>query len=311
MIVHRLVAAAPLALILGLALGSAPQALAMGGMGGGMGGGSSSSGPQIDPQKAYQDGVAAINAHDYKTAISRLKEAQDALPHDATVNYALGIAYIGDNDPKSARRPLERSVDGDNPPADAYLQLGLVYLQLDKRDKAEDLQKDLTEIVAKCDASCGDQRRAQLQAALDSLTHALQPSAAPAGKPSGWNFPGDKAGRAAYAEAVGLINHHRYADAIAVLQRAEAASGPHPDIFNYLGFANRHLRRYDVAVGYYKQALALDPVHVGATEYLGELYLEIGRVAEAKQQLARLDELCPYGCAAREELAKWIATAQK
>jgi tetratricopeptide (TPR) repeat protein len=278
---------------------------------GGMSGGGGSSAPQIDPQKAYQDGTAALNAHDYKSAISHFKDAQDAIPHDAMINYALGLAYIGDNDPKSARRPLERAIDADNPPADAYLQLGLVYLQLDKRSKAEDLQKDLTGIVAKCDSACGDQRRKDLQAALDSLTRALQTGGTPAGKPTGWNFPGDAAGRAAYAEAVGLINHHQYADAITVLQRAEAASGPHPDIFNYLGFANRHLRRYDIAIGYYKRALALDPNHIGATEYLGELYLEIGRAAEAKQQLARLDELCPYGCAAREELAKWIATAQK
>jgi tetratricopeptide (TPR) repeat protein len=307
---------APAAILLVALLAAAslggPPALAMGGMsGGGGGGGMSDSSPRIDPQKAYQDGIAALNAHDYKTAINRFNDARDALPRDATVNYALGVAYVGDNNPRDARRPLERSIEGDNPPPDAYLQLGLVYLKLDKRGKADDLQKDLAGVIAKCDAACGDQRRAQLQTAQDGLTQALQPGTGGAGKPSGWNFPDEKTGRAAYAEAVGLINHHRYQEALLPLQRAEAAVGPHPDIFNYLGFVNRHLGRYDTAVAYYKQALALEPDHIGATEYLGELYLEIGRTEEARQQLARLDALCPFGCAAREELARWISTAQK
>src|SRR5262245_40704938 len=82
--------------LLAVASLNAPPALAMGGMSGG-GGGMGTSSPKIDPQKAYQDGVAALNAHDYKTAINRLSDAHDALPHDATVNYALGVAYVGDN----------------------------------------------------------------------------------------------------------------------------------------------------------------------------------------------------------------------
>lgn len=285
-----------------------PPALAMGGMGGGMGG-SSSGAPQIDPQKAYQDGLEALKARDYKVAIKHFNDAREALPRDATVNYALGVAYVGNDEPKDARRAFERSVKADNPPPDAYLQLGLVYLKLDKRSKAEDLKTDLAEELAKCDSSCGDERRGQLQAALDSLDAALGSGNAP--KPSGWNFPDGAAGRAAYADAVGLINQHRYAEALSALARAAAAAGPHPDIFNYMGFASRHLKRYDAALGYYRQALALDSDHVGATEYLGELYLELGRTEEARQELARLDQLCPFGCAAREELARWIALAQK
>jgi hypothetical protein len=32
-------------------------------------------------------------------------------------------------------------------------------------------------------------------------------------------------------------------------------------------------------------------------------------MARARQQLARLDNLCAYGCAQREELAHWIQAA--
>jgi hypothetical protein len=44
-------------------------------------------------------------------------------------------------------------------------------------------------------------------------------------------------------------------------------------------------------------------------DYLGELYLQIGRTADARRQLAKLDRLCPYGCAQREELARWIVAS--
>ena len=49
----------------------------------------------------------------------------------------------------------------------------------------------------------------------------------------------------------------------------------------------------------------------GATEYLGELYIQMGDLGRARRQLARLDDLCAYGCAQREELARWIETASE
>jgi tetratricopeptide (TPR) repeat protein len=292
----------PLAFGAALALASVPGALAFGG-GGGMGssGGSSTS---LDPAKAYQDGVAAYNAHDYKSAIEHFKEALDVVPDDMAANYALGLSYIGDNDPKRARRALEKAVRNDKAPADAYLQLGLVYLQLDDKDKATAQQTAIAEKLKSC--GCSDKEKSDWQTASDKLTQALQGGSA---KPTGWNFPGSGEGRKDYAEAVGLINHHRYEEALTVLARAEAAIGPHPDILNYEGFANRHLGRYDIAITKYKRALAINPDHIGANEYLGELYLEIGRVADAKAQLAKLDTLCPFGCVEREELAGMIGLA--
>jgi tetratricopeptide (TPR) repeat protein len=113
----------------------------------------------------------------------------------------------------------------------------------------------------------------------------------------------------AYAEAVGLINQERYVDAFAALERTQAAVGPHADVLNYMGFASRKLGRLDAALGYYREALRLDPNHLGATEYLGELYIQMGELDRARTQLARLDQLCAYGCAQREELARWIESA--
>ena len=296
-------------IVLAAVLSLAPFALAAGS--GGAGGGPSAprSGPDLN--QTYRAGVAAYEAHDYAEAVRNFRTVQRAAPNDPNINFALGMAYVGNNEHDEARAPLQRAVRNDNAPAAAWLNLGLVYLQLGDRDHAIEQQAALTERIAACDAQCGDERRAQLQAALDSLTRAIDtPAEQPAANPNtGWNFPAQDEGRLAYAAAVGMINAGRYADGLDALALAESAIGPNADILNYKGFASRHLGRYDAAFDYYQAALALDPDHLGAHEYLGELYLQLGRTDEARAQLARLDQLCAYGCAQREELANWIELA--
>lgn len=300
------------ALALIAVLAAAPVASANGG--GSVGGGgapSQSSGPNL--ARAYQEGAAAYEARNYQEAIRQFRIVQRATRRDPNVNFALGMAYVGAGENDNAAEALERSVSADNAPAGAYLNLGLVYLELNRRDDAVAQQAALQQAISDCTGACGDARRGQLQSALDSLTRALAP---PAEQPAaadpattGWNFPDVEEGRLAYAAAVGLINAQRYADGLGALDIAENAIGPHPDILNYKGFASRQLGRYDVALAYYNEALALDPDHLGVNEYLGELYLQMGRMDDARRQLARLDELCAYGCAQREELARWIQLA--
>jgi tetratricopeptide (TPR) repeat protein len=292
---------------------AAPFALAMpSGGGGGMGGGSMSSTPREDPQAAYQAGVAALRAQNYGEAIRNFRTARRALPNDSMINYALGLAYSGNGDTDEAREAFERSAHDDNGPPAAHLQLGLIYIQQGNHDAAVAQQTALAEMISACDAACGDARRAQLQAAHDQLAQALAAPPASATDPAttGWNFPSVEEGRAAYAEAVGLINEERFVEAFAALERTQAAVGPNADVLNYLGFVSRKLGRYDAALAYYDDALTLDPTHLGATEYLGELYIQMGDLARARSQLARLDGLCAYGCAQREELARWIERAE-
>jgi tetratricopeptide (TPR) repeat protein len=296
---------------------AAPFALAAPGGGGGMGGGSPSSnaptGSSENPQAAYQAGVTALQQQNYREAIRQFRTARRAAPADGVLNYALGLAYVGNQDTDDARQSFERSVRADNAPPAAFLQLGLIYIQLDRRDDAAAQQARLAELINACDAQCGDARRAQLQSAHDQLGQALAaPAEQPAADPAttGWNFPSVEEGRVAYAEAVGLINQERFAEALDALDRARAAVGPNPDVFNYMGFASRKLGRFEDALGYYREALRLDPAHLGATEYLGELYIQMGQLDRARTQLARLDELCVYGCAQREELARWIERAE-
>jgi len=286
------------------------SALAAPGGGGGGGSSPSSNSGASNPARDYQEGIEALRAGDYPRAVRRLRAVQRVAPDNADVNFAYALALIGNGDADDARRPLERVVHSENPPPDAHLQLGRIYLDMDRRDDAVAQHTALAAMLAACDDACGDQRRAQIQAAHDALGAALAGETAPAADTnSSWLIPDTEEGRAAYASAVGFINAERFEEALRALDAAEAAIGPHPDILNYRGFASRRLGRYDAALGYYAEALALDPNHIGANEYLGELYLEMGRLDDARTQLARLDGLCPYGCAEREELARWIEQA--
>ena len=119
-------------------------------------------------------------------------------------------------------------------------------------------------------------------------------------------FAGPQAGDRAYVQAVSLINEHRYEEALTSLETARQSFGPHPDILTYQGFTWRKLGSFDRAESYYQQALAIAPDHRGATEYYGELKVERGDLAGAKALLARLDQICTYGCAEAEELRHWV-----
>jgi tetratricopeptide (TPR) repeat protein len=54
------------------------------------------------------------------------------------------------------------------------------------------------------------------------------------------------------------------------------------EAWNYLGYASRHLGRYDDALSAYNKALEINPKYSNAIEYRGEAYLGLNRVEEAK-----------------------------
>lgn len=70
----------------------------------------------------------------------------------------------------------------------------------------------------------------------------------------------------------------------------------HADLYNLLGFAYRKTGDYRRAEENYGKALRLDPNHLGALEYQGEMFLETNRVEQARLNLRCLVTLCPRGC---------------
>jgi Flp pilus assembly protein TadD len=80
----------------------------------------------------------------------------------------------------------------------------------------------------------------------------------------------------------------------------------HADVYNLMGFSLRKTGDYKQACTFYRKALDFDPDHKGALEYLGELYVETGQLEKAKENMARLQQLCPSGCEELEDLEKAV-----
>ena len=69
-------------------------------------------------------------------------------------------------------------------------------------------------------------------------------------------------------------------------------------LVSYIGFSQNANTSYDdieKSEKQYKIALDIDPKHKGALEYLGELYVNTGRIEQANQILAKL-----AGCKCKE-----------
>ena len=109
-----------------------------------------------------------------------------------------------------------------------------------------------------------------------------------------------------YDVAVRAVKSGDYRRAITLLRSVTRAQPRNADAWNYAGFSHRQLGEYDQALAAYKKALAIDPEHLGANEYLGELYLKMGMVDKAKERLEALNKACSFGCEEYDELKSAI-----
>ncbi len=273
--------------------------------GGGGGSTPSMSAPQYDAAAEYRKGIEALQANQYADAKKAFDRVLAVAPSDANTNFLAGLAAAGLGDLKGARIHYEKAVRADRELVQAHRELGITYSKLGDKPKAQAELDRLTAMQQKCNATCA--KAADIGAAVQALTAALAgaPSARLETRPS-LLFASASGGDRAYLDAVSLINDGRYEAALASLEAARAAFGPHPDILTYMGYANRKLGRYDVAERYYKAALAASPGHRAASEYYGELLVERGDKAGAERMLASLDSGCTFGCAEADELRRWV-----
>lgn len=287
---------------------SASPAFAAGSGGGGGGGMPSQTAPEYDPAADYQKGATAFRAGQYAEAVKSFKRVVSAMPRNAQAQYLLGASYMALSDFKKARAAMTAAVRYDEKLIEARRDLGIVHAKLGTADKAGDQIAALKAMASNCGTGCRDAARlndaiAKVEAALLAGKTALRPI-----RPD-IQLAQAISADAVYVQAVGLINEKRYEEAIAQLDNALWATGPHPDVLTYLGFANRKLHQYEVAESYYQAALAIAPEHRGALEYYGELKLERGNIAGAKAHLAKLESICGFGCHEVDELRRWIKEA--
>ena len=105
-----------------------------------------------------------------------------------------------------------------------------------------------------------------------------------------------------YELGVKAVKAADYGKALKLLQKVVAAKPDNADAWNYIGFSHRKLKKFGPAMTAYRKALAIDPDHRGANEYLGELYLQTGDLAKAKDRLKKLDDICTFGCEEYDDL---------
>ena len=108
----------------------------------------------------------------------------------------------------------------------------------------------------------------------------------------------------------GLIRLEKFAEAheslkfIRVLPPSKEA-----DKYNLLGFTARKSGDLNAAAEYYKKALEINPKHIQALEYQGELYLQLGEMEKAKKNLEKIKTICWFICKEKKMLEEAIKLA--
>jgi len=114
-----------------------------------------------------------------------------------------------------------------------------------------------------------------------------------------------------YTAAVKAIKAKEYAKAIPLLEGVTQREPQNADAYNWLAYATRKNGDPAASIPIYEKALAIDPKHRGAHEYIGEAYLMLGDIAKAKRHLAALDSLCWLPCEEYRDLKKAVQGYEK
>ncbi len=104
----------------------------------------------------------------------------------------------------------------------------------------------------------------------------------------------------------GLVYTQKFEKALGQLRVLENKHADNADIQNYLGFVYRKMNELGKSGEHYRKALRINPRHVGALEYQGELFVMTGQVKKAKNNLDSLKRICGTSCKEYSKLKKVI-----
>jgi tetratricopeptide (TPR) repeat protein len=114
-----------------------------------------------------------------------------------------------------------------------------------------------------------------------------------------------------YTDAVKAIKAGQYGRAIPLLEGVVSRDGTNADAYNWLAYATRKNGNPAGAIPIYEKALAIDPKHRGAHEYIGEAYLALDNLPKAKEHLRALDSLCFLPCSEYRDLKRAVEAYEK
>jgi tetratricopeptide (TPR) repeat protein len=124
--------------------------------------------------------------------------------------------------------------------------------------------------------------------------------------------PGESDSKAAaldpdYAAGKQALERKDWREAARRFGQAALRDPNNADLQNYIGYSYRNLKQLDLAFKHYKRALELNPRHRGAHEYIGEAYLMVRDLANAREHLAALESICLLPCEELSDLKDKIA----
>ena len=108
------------------------------------------------------------------------------------------------------------------------------------------------------------------------------------------------------AKVTTLLNANNFKQALLDLKVIDSEFKNNADVNNLLGYSSRKLKQYKPAATYYEKALKINPNHLGALEYQGELFVLTNKVSAAKKNLVKLEKLCGLKCGEYLDLKKAI-----
>ena len=96
--------------------------------------------------------------------------------------------------------------------------------------------------------------------------------------------------RDGYRAARALVLDGHYTEAIAAFHALN--EDDHPDVANYIGYAERKLGHYQASKEWYERALAANPNHVRTWQYYGMWHVEQGNMLKAADFLEKIKLIC-------------------
>ena len=110
-----------------------------------------------------------------------------------------------------------------------------------------------------------------------------------------------------YDDGVRAVKRGDYSAAIRLFEAVTARDAQNADAFNWLAYSTRKNGDAARSIPIYERALAIDPKHRGAHEYIGEAYLLTNNLSKAEEHLAALGRICLIPCEEYDDLKKAVA----
>jgi Tfp pilus assembly protein PilF len=108
-------------------------------------------------------------------------------------------------------------------------------------------------------------------------------------------------------EGIGFANAQKYDDAVSALESALAVDPRNRQAFVQLGSVAQKQGLPGKAIRFYREALLIEPNDIAALAGQGDALVQKGAVAKARENLARIKQLCVTTCAEQDKLAAAIA----